>query len=251
MIVIAYKKDGEILGELTKKIKEKYNCEKICFTGRLDPMAKGKIIFLLNEDVKLMNNFMKINKIYTFNLTIGISTTSSDILGLFNDINLLNHKSLYLYLNKIKNTINEFNNIIYTQKYPRYSSYIIKKNGIKKPLWYMEKNNLLCDKDIPSHDITIYSLKINGLMKIYYNFNYFINKIEKLKEINGSFNKENIINQYNYLNKIKKKNTFILQIPLKAHVSSGTYIRQLCFDIGKKIGIPTCAENIERTDFFY
>jgi len=251
MIVKVYKEEGQILGDLTKKIKEKYKANRICFTGRLDPMAEGYVIFLLNNDVSNMSYYMNANKEYTFNLTIGISTDSNDILGLFDSINLLNHKSLYLNLNKINNAINSFNNINYIQKYPKFSSYKIKKYGIKKPLWYMYKNNLLKDYDIPTHNVNIFSLKQNGSIKIFYNTNYFINKLQKLQETNNNFNKESIIEQYKNLNKIKKSNTFILQIPLKAYVSSGTYIRQLCVDIGNKINLPTCAENINRRNIIF
>ena len=40
-------------------------------------------------------------------------------------------------------------------------------------------------------------------------------------------------------------------IPMIAKVSSGTYIRKLCEDIGKYLGVPAMADGIERVAFHF
>jgi tRNA U55 pseudouridine synthase TruB len=251
MIIYAYKEEGQLLGELTKNIKEKYNASRICFTGRLDPMAKGKMMYLINDSVDLMDQFLGLNKTYKFNLTIGISTSSGDILGKFNNVHLISHKVLYAIIQKLQITLNKFDNKEYIQKYPCYSSYKIKKNNVKKPLWYFAKHNLLNDDDIPSHKVKVYSILQYNHCKVFYNSKYFIDKILKLKEENNSFNKSTIVDQYITLNTYKQRNHFILQVPLIATVSSGTYIRQLCEDMSEYINYPCCAEGIERTQIYF
>lgn len=251
MIIIAYKNEGQLLGELTQIIKNKYSASRICFTGRLDPMAKGKMMYLLNDSVDEMENYMGLHKTYRFNLTVGLSTKSGDILGTINNVNFLNHKFLYPTLEKIKIAIRHFNGNQYIQKYPSYSSYKIKKNNMKKPLWYFAKNNMLDETDIPSHQVKIFSIHQSKPCRIYYNSNYFINKLEKLDENSNSFQQDTIIQQYINMNSYIPLNHFILQIPMEATVSSGTYIRQLCEDIGYYISFPCCAEAIERTQIHF
>jgi len=43
----------------------------------------------------------------------------------------------------------------------------------------------------------------------------------------------------------------LIGIPMLAKVSSGTYIRQLCADIGDKLGVPCMADKIERVGYHF
>ena len=118
------------------------------------------------------------------------------------------------------------------------------------------KKGLLSEIDIPKHNITIKSLKINN-KKIYqsiHSYQSFIDDINNLEEKdNSDFRKDEILKQYINL-EYENKNTEInsinyIKIPLIAHVTSGTYIRQLCKDIGNELNIPAIALYIERVDY--
>ena len=41
--------------DFVDSIKEKENLKKVCYCGRLDPMARGQMIILGDEQCKLMN----------------------------------------------------------------------------------------------------------------------------------------------------------------------------------------------------
>ena len=60
-MIVIYKNQGETLGQLTKKVKEKLN-KKICYIGRLDPIASGLICFLLDEECKLASKYLHFDK---------------------------------------------------------------------------------------------------------------------------------------------------------------------------------------------
>ena len=51
--------------ELVKKYKKEEGLsakEKVCYAGRLDPMARGMMILLRGVDCKLMTSFCNLNK---------------------------------------------------------------------------------------------------------------------------------------------------------------------------------------------
>lgn len=255
-MIEVYKEYGQILSSLTEQVKRENNNQKISFVGRLDPMASGKMIYLIGEECKKMDEYIKVDKVYSFELLLGLSTDTDDILGLIkNQQNLTLNEKLE---NNIINVLQKYNNYTYNQKYPNYSSYVIKKDGLRKPLWYFEKKGTLTNDDIPSHKITIKSLKINNKtdFEIITNYKSFIDDINKLEtKENIDLRKDKILQQYLlYEKNIKNKNIeniSFIKIPLIAHVTSGTYIRKLCNDIGKDLNIPALALHIKREEFIY
>ena len=46
---------GLTINQYINKIKEETNYKKICFSGRLDPMARGEILILIGDECKNMN----------------------------------------------------------------------------------------------------------------------------------------------------------------------------------------------------
>jgi len=238
-MIITYKPQGQTIGQLTNEVRKKLK-KKICYIGRLDPIASGITCFLEDDECKLAANYIKFDKTYCFNLILGISTDSADPLGLIKNIK---------YISDIdEKFIDFFNDFKYMQKYPIYSSFVIKKNNLKKPLWYFAKNNIeLNEKEFPIHEVHIKMLEKVGKSFIINSPNYFINQIEKLDDLKGEcFRKNTIIEQYKKLDEIN-----LYGIPLIAKVSSGTYIRKLCEDIGNYLNIPAIADSIERIAFHF
>ena len=52
------------------------------FCGRLDPMARGKILLLINDECKKMPLYLNNNKTYQFEICFGFQTDTDDFLGL-------------------------------------------------------------------------------------------------------------------------------------------------------------------------
>jgi len=231
-MIITYKPQGQTIGQLTNEVRSKIK-KKICYIGRLDPIASGIACFLEDEECKLAANYIKFDKTYCFNLILGISTDSADPLGIIKKIDEISEVD--------EKFINFFNDFKYMQKYPIYSSFVIKKDNLKKPLWYFAKNNIpLDDIDIPQHEVYIKQLEKVGKSFIIKSPNYFINQKGQC------FRKNEIIEKYKNLDQLN-----LYAIPLVAKVSSGTYIRKLCEDIGNYLNIPAIADSIERIAFHF
>jgi tRNA U55 pseudouridine synthase TruB len=138
----------------------------------------------------------------------------------------------------------------YEQKYPIYSAYQIHKNGMKKPLWYFAKNGIeLEESEIPRHVVKIYNLEQDA-KPIYSirNMNYFMEQVGLIPD-GLELRKEEVIMQYKEYKESDKIR--LIGIPMLAKVSSGTYIRQLCADIGDKLGVPCMADKIERVGYHF
>jgi tRNA U55 pseudouridine synthase TruB len=138
----------------------------------------------------------------------------------------------------------------YDQRYPIYSAYQIHKNGVKKPLWYFAKNGIELDEsDIPKHFVKIYNLEQDAcpIFSIR-NMNYFMEQVVLIPD-GLELRKEEVMEQYKEYKETDKIR--LIGIPMLAKVSSGTYIRQLCMDIGDKLGIPCMADKIERVGYHF
>ena len=245
-VEVIYKEPGYTMNQIIIPFKNENN--KLCFAGRLDPMARGKVILLYDDECKNISKYKHFKKTYQFEIIMGIQTDSDDPLGIIemNIIDCINNQNNTSTDNKVYNQISSDikSNILmmtFCQKFHHYSSKCI--NG--KPLWYYKKNNILID--LPTHIVSIYDYEINDIKS--YNFNEWKTKIvNQIQTIDKScnFNQEFIINQWNNMNDIKK----IYSIPITLTVSSGFYVRQFVRDLSDKIKIPLMTFDINRTDIF-
>ena len=240
--------------------KEKKVGDKACYCGRLDPMARGKMLVLEGDECKQMPTYLNNDKYYEFIIVFGISTDTDDIMGLFENnsplsanFSLLTQKKIYK--NKIKNALEKLKSNPY-QKYHKYSSYVLRKNGKRNPLWKWEKLGQLRENEIPSKKIEIYELKeldkyesnFIDLIKLWINLIGNVNKRHK-------FRQDEIIKQFKTLiqlvdeqNRVRKEPMKILCIKYKIKVSSGFYIRQFICDLKREIEFPLLVYDINRID---
>jgi len=95
--------------------------------------------------------------------------------------------------------------------------------------------------------VHIKNLELNGEEFYIKDTEYFIKQIKKLDDDKGiSLRKKEIIEQYSMIEGIH-----LMGIPLIARVSSGTYIRKLCEDIGNYLRIPAMADSIVRVAYHF
>jgi tRNA pseudouridine(55) synthase len=238
---IAYKNPGVPFGDITKQVANDSQ-NKISYIGRLDPLASGIILYLEGDELKNRDKYMNMDKTYKFNLIIGILTDTGDCLGKISKIQSVNT----INMTKLMEIFIQFTGE-YEQRYPIYSAYQIHKNGLKKPLWYFPKNGIELDEaDIPKHIIKIYNLEQDAIpIFSIRNMNYFMDQVSLIPD-GLELRKDEIMTQYKEYDKVR-----LIGIPMIAKVSSGTYIRQLCMDIGDKLGICCIADKIERVGYHF
>ena len=237
-MIIINKPPGCTINDFINKVKDERNIKKICFCGRLDPMARGKLLLLVDDECKKVNNYFNTKKQYQFEIIFNVQTDSDDALGIIeeyrNDNVDIFTKSYLLKLLKV------YNGISFLQNYHNFSSKTV--NG--KPLWYYKKNNIAVD--LPSHNVEIFKL-IVGDKKIYKYNDWRCKIISQIETINKKkdFNQEKIINQWENINLPD-----LLSIPVQIDVSSGFYVRQFVRDMSKKINYPLLTFDINRTHIY-
>lgn len=212
--------------------------KKFVICGKLDPMAKGVLLVLFDEECKLMNSYLLKDKIYEWFIIWGISTDTTDTLGYITDIIDINFDE-----NLIQKELCKFIGT-YKQDFHKYSSInlISKITGERKPLWRWSKENRLDEIDIPNKEVIV------KYIKLLYSKQISFNDIKKpilynLNKITGDFRQDIIKKQWL---SFKKNKLYISKF--KAHVSTGYYIRQFVEDFGNHLGYLGIALDIDRLE---
>ena len=146
-----YKPKGISSFTVVKKIKKKFNIDKIGHGGTLDPLAEGVLPIAIGKATKLISFINYYNKEYEFEIKWGKQTTTDDWEG-DTIATSLNIPSIIDIKNVLKNSIGEI-----LQKPPKASA--VKINGERAYKLLREKK----DFDTKPKKVFIHSLKILNL----------------------------------------------------------------------------------------
>ena len=259
--MIVYKPIGTTCGEIIESLKHKY--EFIAFAGRLDPMAHGDLLILTDKLVKDINFYNGLDKTYTFKFVIGLSTDSTDVLGIFNNPHYLEKIDLDLLSKSICN----FSNHTYKQKYHKFSSFVPsnKINGKRKPSWWWSIHQPQTVIDLPAKTKTIFNIQIDLIQ--------YISWVELKKTIihnislinkNNNLRQEEVLEQWDKFEwgfgsgfgpgsessaGFESNPEPICEITCTATVSTGFYIRQFVQDLSDKFLVKMMCTDIFRKKF--
>jgi tRNA U55 pseudouridine synthase TruB len=228
MIIQFEKKIGETMDELIRRFRQEHIIDekiKVAYAGRLDPLAFGKIILLTDSDIYNKEKYCGKDKTYTTWIVHGIQTDTYDIMGKI--VNDKNWSPVY----------NSVDNIEYYQQYPMYSSIYVIQNGMRKPLWYYEKNNIKVE-NMPSKKVKLISSeKISeDVISSIELFRIIKDSIDKVKK--ETYRQDEIIALWKDKLEVNKDYTIS---KWRFTISSGGYIRYLanqmngcCYDIERE-----------------
>jgi len=230
MILLFDKRIGETMDEMISRFRQEYcidNKIKVAYAGRLDPLAFGKIIILTDKDIYDKEKYCGKDKTYTCWIVQGIQTDTYDIMGKITDDK--NWEPIF-------NDVKEFE---YEQQYPMYSSIYVIQDGMRKPLWYYEKNNIKVInmpskkvKLISGEKITEESISSIELLRL------IKDRIDRVKK--DTYRQDEIITLWQ--DKLKDDNNYTIS-KWKFTITSGGYIRYLANQMGG------CCYDIERISY--
>jgi tRNA pseudouridine(55) synthase len=235
--ILLYKKLGQTPLECLLEYKNKIGEERsMTYAGRLDPMAEGLLLCLAGEECKNKDQYLRLNKKYIFEILIGFSTDTHDLLGLVTGKADGNPNLQYL----LNSFVGKHN-----QTYPIYSSKTI--NG--KQLHTLARAGLINENEIPSREVEIFSLKILRETKIGREklLQEIVNKIALVK---GDFRQQEIAKKW--LRVLSDESSMLINnfsiIKVEMFCSSGTYVRALVRDLGTLSKVSMCTYSIVRTE---
>lgn len=270
-IINIYKPLGLTPVQLIQKLRgdrKEYQGTKIGFAGRLDPLAHGVMLLMIDEETKKRDRYLDLPKTYEFEVLFGISTDTYDALGLIasysssehsesksNNLAMKQYNNLSINSISLEKKIKQFiksKHGKHTQVYPPFSSREV--NG--KPLYQWARENRLEEIQVPSKEIEVYNFDFLNLLEIPADE---IHKriISNINSVDGDFRQEKILKTWNNffslspstslrVNMESKSDNFYVA-KLKINCSSGTYVRSLANDLGKTIGTGAIALDIFRT----
>ena len=240
MAILLYtKKYAETLDKMLERFRNEepqYKDSKITYAGRLDPMAEGLMILLTDEDVHKKQEYLDHTKVYEVEFFFGPLTDTLDILGVIQDES---KPSIRIPYEKIKNEIAGLRDIL-QQQYPAYSS----KTVDGKPLWLHAREGTIDDINIPLRNVKILSSEFISQRRI--PTSALASLIQRnISLVVGDFRQEIISEEWkNYFS--NNLDDEIILHTLRVHVSTGTYVRGLVSELGKRIGIPATSIKIKR-----
>lgn len=218
---------------------------KLAYAGRLDPMASGKLLVLIGQECKKQEIYLRLDKRYKFKILFGYVSDTGDVLGMAKDISgkTVSKKKLDSIMESL---VGE--SVLH---YPVFSSKTV--NGRPLFLWALEER--LDEIDIPTSDTTIYALSCDSLEKmtkesLKENIFTKIQSVSKTdadtKALGRDFRRSEIQQQWRRLFENTGCGTF--QIATCTCVcSSGTYIRSLASEVGRRSGVGALVYGIHRT----
>jgi tRNA U55 pseudouridine synthase TruB len=266
-VIPIYKEWGdtplETLGKLQKKYPVLENTP-LSYAGRLDPLAEGLMLVLVGDTNKDREVYLHLNKTYEVEVLLGVKTDTGDLFGIPIGVSLnplggnisdgdeagikkLSRIQIEPFTESvIESAIGSF---IGKQQfsYPAYSS----KTVAGKPLFQWMNEGRISEIEIPKKDVEIYSLKVVKDVELnsvkHVKAVEVMQKIEKaLANVRGDFRYTEIRDGWTKILSGGMEEDFPI-IKIECSCSSGTYMRVLAEEIGKKIGVPALAYSIKRT----
>lgn len=183
------------------------NIKKIGHAGTLDPAATGLLVIGVGAGTKELNQYIKLDKEYEAEILIGESRTTGDMDGEVVE----SVEVAGLTEEKVKQAVSE---LIGAIELPVSAYSAIKKDGVPfyKKAFAAEKRG----ETIRKEDLPIREMKIH--------------KAELLKT---------------HLCIINDTQKMVAEV--RFEVGSGTYIRSLAEELGRKLGYPAVLKNLRRT----
>jgi len=233
-----YKPAGLSPYETIKRLKEKYSFleeRKMAYAGKLDPLAEGVLLLVMDEELKKMQNYLNLSKKYEATVIFGFSSDSYDIMG------IPEKRSLAVDREEVKKVLKGFEGD-FAFSLPPFSSYEINK----KPLfrWALEGN---LDKiDLPRRITRVHSLKILGENEITKR-ELKEEIVKRVSKVKGSFRQKKILRGWNEIlnDDEKKENVFLLKFNI--HCDSGCYVRSIAHEAGKALKTGGVLFHLKRT----
>lgn len=241
-VIFEWKQIGETPSQVIERYRREHHVDpsvKMCFLGRLDPMAQGVLPLLKGDDCKKMTSFLYNDKIYTVEAVLGASTDTYDPLGIIGSYRGVTSDDIQNYIERMKG----LKGLTFKQEYPPYSSFVVGGN----PMWWWAMNGKLHElPSIPSKEVTVRSVKVGEISRVSLK-DYVAEITAEIDSVTSpGFRQDEAKKSWCDL-EASGALAEVIKIKLEFTVSGGTYIRSLvnctCPDI------PAHAHLITRTNY--
>jgi tRNA pseudouridine55 synthase len=244
-----YKYQGETPLQALDRLRiemPQYKDATLSYAGRLDPLAEGLMLVLVDTENNERAQYLNLDKEYIIEVLLGVATDTGDLLGKVLSPSTLSQTAVSVERKEIitKKQIEEVVKKYITtfeQNYPAYSSQPVQG----KPLHQWAREGKLSEITIPTREVTIYSADVKKIRSIITK-DLLTSIKDKLQKVRGDFRQAEIITTWEeFFNQADSQTWNMVAIQVKC--SSGTYMRAFAQNIGQDIGRGACIYSIIRT----
>lgn len=251
---IANKKIGQTPLEALEALRKKKKIPaqvSLTYAGRLDPMASGVLLILENASQQDREKYLGLGKTYEAKILLGFTTDTWDLLGMPQVMQYATYSKEQIarvvkkYLGTIKLPV------------PAYSS--VQYKG--KSLFEWARAGKLKEKDLPKKEMGVFRLRqgFGGSSKSveWISSGKLLKYIQtNIKKVKGDFRQEEILKVWHDLLVFPSLEGRVLSpritnkyqiVNITISVGSGTYIRSMAHDLGKKLGTGAVLFSLKRT----
>jgi len=224
--MLVTKNIGETTAELSNRLKIQHGYDKVAICGKLDPMARGEVRVLINENTKLMNQYLNSVKTYEFKLVMGIKTDTDDIMGIVTNIGNNDTSNISSYILDICSRK--------IQHFHPFSAIKLKIDGVRKSLHQWALAGKLTTSNLPSKQVSVDQVIIKDSYTVDLHSHYvdIVNRLNRVSSYNrDTFRVDQILTSWDSTiqSLVSNNITHLEVIPIEMTVSSGFYIRMLSY----------------------
>jgi len=217
--------------EEIKRQRPEYTDSPMTYTGRLDPMAEGVIVFLTDEDRFKKPDFQKLNKTYEATILFGLSSDTYDSLGLLESGGVTTEEHIKASVEQLQGE--------HLLPFPPYSSYKIQG----KPLHWWAREGRLNEIDIPMKHMTVLNTPVATVSsRTLRDIREHV--LRRINLVRGDFRQEETQRSWETID-TQEQQLLIATVTLE--VTSGTYIRSLAHLLGQELGCGALLLELRRT----
>ncbi len=242
-----YKKKGETPLEAIERFRDEqiikgdqsFEEARLTYLGRLDPMAEGVLLVGINVNEEERNQYLHLDKEYIVDILFGIESDTWDALGIVKvDENLLNKTSYIIDQSVLQEVVEDFVGT-HQLPYPLYSSKPISGT----PLFSIARMGGSVE-ELPTRDMTFLSIEIVSTEKRAF-LDIQKEVIEDIKKVSGDFRQQIITESWQTISIPSEQEMNMVRVKVKC--TSGTYMRTLAHEIGRRLQTSAIACGIIRT----
>ncbi len=247
--VILNKKVGQTPLQAIEEWKDahpEYKDISASYAGRLDPMAKGKLLILLGEECKKLHAYTGLDKEYEIEVLFDIGSDTGDALGFVTYSN----RDTRVETDILKQIFKKEEGI-HERAYPIFSS----KTVGGKPLFLHALEGNISSITIPTHKEHIYSIKLLETKRMIVSelrndISSFLDLVpltdEPSKRLGADFRIKDVRASWEKLFQACGQRNFCV-VRMRVVCGSGSYMRTLAPRIGEALGTRALALSINRT----
>ncbi len=218
----------------------------LAYAGRLDPMASGKLLILIGDTCKRQAEYHGLDKAYEFSVLIGLKSDSGDVLGIVEETGLrdIQPEDFDRVLTELVGPI--------TLPYPIFSARTVQG----KPLHTWAVEGRLAEIQIPHKTSRVYSIHREKMTVLSREAVYTaaLQKIDSLptvtdprKALGNDFRRPDVKASWKKFRETNTAQDQFIVMTCRCIASSGTYMRSLAEEIGRRLGTSGLAFSIHRT----